>query len=121
MPSGTAASRAGTPTGPILWVTSSFLWMDRRVTSASTGQVVDNSSSTGVRAAAPGHDAGSNSNGTSWSAEVSEPCMPTREDTSTSDWLAITAAGPAGATTTSPIRPASQGSTGPNQPAPTAS
>ena len=59
----------------------------------------------------------SRSSGTSWSAEVSEPCMPISEDSRRSALLAMIANGPAGAATTSPIRPASAGFTGPNQPA----
>jgi hypothetical protein len=47
--------------------------------------------------------AGKVSKGTSWSADVSEPCMPISADSRGSAFVATTADGPAGATTTSPI------------------
>src|SRR5580704_16028405 len=54
--------------------------------------------------------------GTSWSAAVSEPCMPTSADSRGSVLVATMASDPTGAATTSPIRSARLGSTGPNQP-----
>ena len=42
--------------------------------------------------------------GTSWSADVSEPCMPISADSRGSACVATTADGPAGAAITSPIR-----------------
>src|SRR5271165_2365151 len=54
--------------------------------------------------------------GTSCSEVVSEPCMPSNADSLGSALVATMAMDPAGAATTSPIRLAMAGSTGPNQP-----
>src|ERR1022692_2768649 len=68
-----------------------------------------------------GYPARKLSSGTSWSAGVSEPCMPMSADSSGSAWLATRAHASAGAATTSPIRSRKSGSVGPNQPSATAS
>src|SRR5262249_20338584 len=65
----------------------------------------------------PRYSEGRRSRGTSWSADVSDPCMPISEDSSGSALVATIANGPTGAATTSPIRAASASGTGPNQPA----
>jgi hypothetical protein len=52
----------------------------------------------------PGYVAGKVSKGASWSADVSEPCMPISADSRGSAFVATTAEGPAGAATTSPTR-----------------